>query len=93
MLYNISRDVTKMVNFYAGTNMTPPIGIGTNDTNSLRAINMYRTLRTSPNPSSFHAEKTHASNFAQAIYGDGPYSLMCPNNTTETKAVNLDYIA
>ena len=75
MHYNINRDITKMVNFNAGSNITLPIGLG------------------SPNPSRFEAEKEHASNFAQAIYGDGPYSLLRPNNTTESRAVNIDYVA
>lgn len=81
-----------MVNFNAGSNITLPIGLGT-DTNATRAASMYRTLATSPNPSRFEAEKEHASNFAQAIYGDGPYSLLRPNNTTESRAVNIDYVA
>lgn len=84
-----------MVNVYTGSNTTLPIGMiqDYNNTNPSRAVNLYRTLATSPNPSSFHAEKSHALNFAQAIYGDGPYSLLRPNNTTDVKAVNIDYVA
>ncbi len=84
-----------MVNVYTGSNTTIPIGMiqDYNNTNPSRAVNLYRTLATSPNPSSFHAEKTHASDFAQAIYGDGPYSLLFPNNKSEVRALNVDYIA
>ena len=31
--------------------------------------------------------------FAGAFYGDGPYSLEHPNNTTELVAQNVDYLA
>ena len=76
-----------------GLYTTHPNGMFQGNTNTSRGINQYRPIETSPNPSSFHAEKFHASSFAQAIYGDGPYSLLFPNNKTETRAVNVDYIA
>ena len=83
-----------MVQFYTGTNTTAPIGMVNdyNNTNPSRAISMYRTLATSPNPSSYHAEKT-TTDFAQAVYGDGPYNLLRPNNTTAETAVNIDFVA
>lgn len=83
-----------MVNIYTGSNTTIPIGMvqDYNNTNASAAVKMYRTLATSPNPSTFHAEKMH-TDFAQAIYGNGPYNLLRPNNTTETRALNIDYVA
>lgn len=37
--------------------------------------------------------KSNSTNMAQAFYGDGPYSLEHPNNTTEFIAQNVDYLA
>ena len=81
-----------MVNINTGSNINTPIGMDYNNTNPSAAVKIYRTLTTSPNPSSFYAENHH-SDFARAIYGNGPYSLVCPNNTTDTRAVNIDLLA
>lgn len=81
-----------MTNIYTGSNTTSAVGMDYN-TNPSRAANLYRTLATSPNPSSFRAEKNENFDFANAIYGQGPYNLLRPNNTTETTAARLDFIA
>ena len=70
MRYNIDRDITKMETHNTGLYTTIPTGMFRGNTNTSRAVNQYIPIETSPNPSSFHAEKFHASSFAQAIYGD-----------------------
>ena len=39
------------------------------------------------------ASQEFKTDFASAFYGDGPYSLEHPNNTTEILAQNVDYLA
>jgi hypothetical protein len=81
-----------MDNLYTGLYTTHPIGKFQENTNYLRAVNMHEPMKTSPNPSSFYAEKIHASDFAQAIYRDGPHSLLFPNIKSQVLAQNIDYI-
>lgn len=44
------------------------------------------------NPVKYSAETSH-NDFAQAVYGNGPYSLVRPNNASDVLAVFIDYSA
>lgn len=57
---------------------------------SVSAAKIQKTTSTS---SAYPTEDPMPNEFAQAIYGDGQYSLIHPNNTTDEIAVNIDYIA
>lgn len=84
-----------MVKIYTGSNTTMPIGRiqDFNNTNPSKGVAAYRNL-TAFNPQSFTSYHTHQkSSFASAIYGNGPYSLSCPNVTSEILAKNIDFIA
>ena len=78
-----------MVDTYTSSKMTVPSGLinGYNNV-GLRSVGMHGTLPTTSNPTSFQPD-----DFSGAIYRDGPYSLLHPNNTTDERAVNLDFIA
>lgn len=84
-----------MVSVNSNYNMTSPIGITQekNGTNTTGVVGMYGKLATSSNPSTFKAENYHSTDFAKAIYGDGPYSLLRPNHTSDITAVNIDFVA
>lgn len=77
---------------YSGSNTTLPIGRveDYNNTNPSRGVAIYRTLQTSGTPMSF---SPHSTQFAQTIYGDGPYSLLRPNSTSDVLAQNIDLMA
>lgn len=78
-----------MVDNYTSSKMTVPPGLTNEYVNTgLRAAGMRGTLPTAPNPTSFQPD-----DFASAIYQNGPYSLLRPNNTTDLVAVVLDYSA
>ncbi len=81
-----------MVSFDAKSAITTPTGLYSGTEGSAVA-KFYRTLATSSNPSSFRAENYRTTDFARAVYGDGPYSLLRPNNTSDIKAINIDYVA
>ncbi len=80
---------------YSGSNTTAPIGKVTdyNNTNPSKAVALYRLH--SPNPLTVNASgyNTQSTGFAQAIYGDGSYSLLHPNSTTDYVANNIDVLA
>lgn len=80
---------------YSGSNTTLPIGRveDYNNTNPSRGVAIYRTLQTSGTPMSFPPEVKHNTQFAQTIYGDGPYSLLRPNSTSNVLAQNIDLMA
>ncbi|MBQ8460479.1 hypothetical protein IJ541_10315 [bacterium] len=83
-----------MVHIYTGSNTTVPVGMvmDYNNTNPSRGILLYRSLR--PDFSNFSPQFNYSNNsFAQAIYRNGPYSLLHPNNTTSLVAQNQDYLA
>lgn len=85
-----------MVYVYSGSNTTSPIGkvMDYNNTNPSRSVEIYRLL--SSNKMSFisNSEQTDfSSSFANAIYGDGPYSLIHPNMSTEHVAKRFDAFA
>ena len=83
-----------MVSFYSATQLPTNIGITPELNNGGSSIaKMYKTLAKSSNPASFNAENYHTTDFAKAIYGDGPYNLLRPNHTSETNAVNIDFVA
>ncbi len=79
---------------YSGSNTTAPIGkiMDYNNTNPSKGVALYRLL--SPNPLTVNASSyTQPGSFSQAIYGDGPYSLLHPNSTTASVANNIDLLA
>ena len=83
-----------MVHIYTGSNTTIPVGMvmDYNNTNPSQGIALYRSLR--PASGYFIPQFNYSNNlFAQAIYGNGPYSLLHPNNTTSLVAQNQDYLA
>lgn len=85
-----------MVYVYSGSNTTSPIGkvMDYNNTNPSRSVGIYRLL--SSNKMSYISNTESAdfsSNFASAIYGDGPYSLSHPNMSTELVARRFDALA
>lgn len=82
-----------MAQIYTTSNSGIPVGrvADYNNTNPSRAITRFREISTSPNPMTISSEKH--SDFASAIYGNGPYSLVCPNQTSDILAQNLDFIA
>jgi len=48
----------------------------------------------SPNPAHFTTiDENPRTEFASAVYGDGPYSLLCPNAKSDILAQNVDYLA
>lgn len=82
-----------MVQIYSTSNSGIPIGrvADYNNTDSSRTITKFRELTPSQNPLSISLKKQ--PNFASAIYGNGPYSLLHPNQTSEILAQNIDFIA
>lgn len=84
-----------MVKIYTGSNSTMSVGRiqDFNNTNPSKGVAAYRNLNSS-NPKSFTPyDMTQKVDFATAIYGNGPYSLSCPNVTSETLAKSFDVIA
>lgn len=83
-----------MLNITTSSNTTLPVGMiqNYNNTDASLAVKTYR-IETSSNPMTFQAEPTPQNSFAQAIYGDGPYSLNRPNSTSDVLCQNIDYIA
>lgn len=81
-----------MTNIYSTkpTDFTMNYGNG----NSLRGIALSKILgsRSEINASG-SAQAGFSDNFAQAIYANGPYNLLTPNNTTEQVAQNIDFLA
>lgn len=83
-----------MVEFYSKSNMTLPIGMNYNNSDTgISAVKTYRAIATSSNPMTYMPEETHTTDFAQAIYGNGPYSLLRPNSASDVLCLNLDLIA
>ncbi len=77
------------------SNTTMPIGSiqDYNNTNPSKGVAAYRVL-TAANPNTFTSfQAKQKSGFASAIYGNGPYSLLRPNSTSEVLARNIDLMA
>lgn len=79
-----------MVDLYTSVNLPPNVGLESGSSHSsgvgkLKALT-HEDFGTSPS-------KEYTQSFAGAFYGDGPYSLEHPNNTTEFVAQNVDYLA
>ncbi len=83
-----------MIHVYTGSNTTAPIDRieDYNNTNPSSGIAVYRTL--SYNQTQYlPTQESHQTEFAQLVYGNGPYNLQHPNNTTSQKAQNIDVLA
>lgn len=79
-----------MVDF--NTNLHLPLNIGSDSNPSLtRSIEKIST--TPPKNIESGLSQQITGNFSDAFYGDGPYSLEHPNNTTELVAQYVDYLA
>lgn len=81
---------------YSGSNTTSPIGkvMDYNNTNPSSSVAIYRTLASAHNPLTFTpVDSGSQTNFARAIYGEGPYSLLHPNYTNDYLANNIDMLA
>ena len=76
------------------SNTTLPVGMVAdyNNTNAALAVKTYRT-EMSANPQIYVKSSGNENSFANAIYGDGPYSLNHPNSISEVLAQNVDVIA
>lgn len=86
-----------MVYVYSGSNTSSPIGkvMDYNNTNPSRSVGIYRMLSAGPVTSfvSNNGQTDFSSDFAGAIYGNGPYSLLHPNSTTQEVANHIDTLA
>lgn len=84
-----------MVNIYSTSNTSLPIGkvMDYNNTNPSSNVALYRVAAEGFSQTAPIVEHTQQNSFAQAIYGDGPYSLLCPNATSEFLAQNIDLLA
>lgn len=83
-----------MYNIVTSSNTTLPVGMvqDYNNTDPSLAVTTYRT-ETSASPMPAYTTEPKEGSFAQAIYGDGPYSLNHPNSTSDVLCQNIDYIA
>ena len=80
-----------MVNIYSASNMTSPLSMNYGNRHQTKGVALYRFA---PSMSQFSAQQERTSNdFAYAIYGNGPYSLLCPNETTEFVGQYFDALA
>ncbi len=82
-----------MVQVYTSSNTTMPIGRveDFNNTNPSKVMTRYRILTGQTVGGSIVTGKTsHHTDFSRAIYGDGPYSLLRPNSTSDTLAQHID---
>lgn len=84
-----------MVNIYSTSGTTLPIGkvLDYNNTNPAHRVALYRVASEHFPQSTPVSAKNQQTSFAKAIYGDGPYSLLYPNATTELLAQNIDLLA
>lgn len=80
---------------HTGSNTTMPIGSiqDYNNTNPSKGVAAYRITTASNLHTSTSFQPSQKSGFASMIYGDGPYSLLRPNSTSEILAKNLDLMA
>lgn len=81
---------------YSGSNTTSPIGkvMDYNNTNPSKGVAVYRLLSVnSPSSATVSSRSESVSDFSQAIYAKGPYSLLHPNSTTDDVAKRLDLLA
>ena len=84
-----------MNSIVTSSNTTLPVGMVSdyNNTNASVAVKTYR-METSKGTEAFTPVKNgNNMSFAQAVYGDGPYSLNRPNSASEILAQNIDLIA
>lgn len=82
---------------YSGSNTTSPIGkvMDYNNTNPSKSVAVYRMLGSDISVSTGrqNVNNDFSNEFSNAIYGNGPYSLLHPNLTTDMVANNIDTIA
>ena len=81
-----------MVNFYTAEKMIYPLAMNYSNTGKSQGVALYRFA----NPENVNPTSTQdgfSQNFAHAVYGDGPYSLSCPNRTSDILGQNLDALA
>lgn len=81
-----------MVDVYSAEKVTSPITTNYANAGKSQGVALHRfanpenvTLQTS--------QEGFSNQFSHAVYGDGPYSLTCPNRTTDILGQNCDYLA
>ena len=80
-----------MVNVYSAEKINSPVANYSNAMKS-QVVALPRFPETE-NVSSQSSQEGFSNQFAHAVYGDGPYSLTCPNRTTDILGQNCDYLA
>ena len=79
-----------MVDFNTSLHLPQYVGIDTH-TGQSSSVEKLKAITPEDFGTRHSIEVSH--DFAGAFYGDGPYSLEHPNNTTELVAQNVDYLA
>ena len=79
-----------MVDFNTNLHLPQSVGIDTH-TGQSPSVEKLRVI--SPEDFGTRTSQEYIADFTTAFYGDGPYSLEHPNNTTELVAQNVDYLA
>ena len=71
------------------------VGIYSSTNNGLESSGKvsYWNLAKSTNPIKLHTNTLSQNNFANAVYGDGPHSLLRPACASDILAQNLDIIS
>ncbi len=81
-----------MVNVYSASNMMSPLKMNYGYNPQSKGVALYRFADTEI-VGSGSPQAGFSQSFVQAIYGDGPYSLLCPNETTEFVGRRFDALA
>ena len=77
-----------MVNVYSAEKINSPVA---NYSNAMKSQGV--ALHRFPETENVSSQEGFSNQFAHAVYGDGPYSLTCPNRTTDILGQNCDYLA
>ena len=75
-----------MVNVYSAEKINSPITANYSNAMKSQGVALHRFPETE-NVSSQSSQEGFSSQFAHAVYGDGPYSLTCPNRITLRSSV------
>ncbi|MBD5402795.1 hypothetical protein HDR58_08355 [bacterium] len=82
-----------MDNVYSASSFKPAVGIPSDYNRNSASKRIEETQVVVDGSNYMRTENNVKNEFAQAVYGDGPYSLDHPNMLTEFNAVNIDYLA
>lgn len=81
-----------MVNVYSAEKINSQITANYGNPMKSQGVALHR-FPEPENVSSPSSQEGFSNQFAHAVYGDGPYSLTCPNRTTDILGQNCDYLA